>query len=383
MTTSPLSLPPLRRVRQASLMNYLSLFGSFSTLLCCALPSLMVLFGMGAAVVSMLSVAPWLVSMSKHKIWTFSVAGGLISLSFVMTYLVAPRLRTGEICLEDDPTTCGRVSKFSRMLLWGSAAIWSFGFFMAYLLGGILEWYQMLWFRLLCGLLVLGIGYSLYFFRQRRYAASLKMRFDERLEERSRLARDLHDTLLQTIQGSKLVAENARDNAQEPEARIALQRLSSWLERAVLEHRAVLKSLRSSTTESNHLSEAFRLALEDYGTDFEVTFLVKGTCREMHPIARDEVFRIGYEAMVNACKHSGGRRLIVELTYDQNMVLKIRDDGKGIEPATLQGGKPGHYGLTGMRERAASIGARLTFVSSAAGTSVTLLVPGEAIFKPL
>jgi signal transduction histidine kinase len=71
------------------------------------------------------------------------------------------------------------------------------------------------------------------------------------------------------------------------------------------------------------------------------------------------------------------------LVYDQNMLLKIRDDGKGIEPATLQAGKPGHYGLTGMRERAASIGARITFVSSAGGTTVTLLVPGEAIFKPL
>jgi mercuric ion transport protein len=73
MTTSPLSLPPMRRVRQASLMNYLSLFGSFSTLVCCALPSLLVLFGMGAAVVSMLTVAPWLVTMSRHKIWTFSI----------------------------------------------------------------------------------------------------------------------------------------------------------------------------------------------------------------------------------------------------------------------------------------------------------------------
>jgi signal transduction histidine kinase len=382
MTTSPLSLPPMKRVRQASLMNYLSLFGSFSTLVCCALPSLLVLFGMGAAVISMLTVAPWLVTMSRHKIWTFSIAGWLISLSFIMTYWVVPRLKVGEICIEDDPTTCGKVSKFSRMLLWGSAAIWSFGFFMAYILGGILDWYQLLWFRLLCGLLVLGIGYALYLLRQRRYAASIKMRFDERLEERSRLARDLHDTLLQTIQGSKLVAENARDNVQEPAARIALQHLSSWLERAVVEHRAVLKSLRSSTTEGNHLSEAFRIALEDYGADIEVTFLVSGASREMHPVARDEVFRIGYEAMVNACKHSQAKRLTVELVYDRNMLLRIKDDGKGIEPEILETGKSGHYGLIGMRERAARIGARITFVSSARGTTVTLVVPGEAIFKP-
>jgi signal transduction histidine kinase len=197
-----------------------------------------------------------------------------------------------------------------------------------------------------------------------------------------RLARDLHDTLLQTIQGSKLVAENARDNVQEPAARIALQHLSSWLERAVVEHRAVLKSLRSSITEGNHLSEAFRIALENYGADIEVTFLVSGASREMHPIARDEVYRIGYEAMVNACKHSQAKRLTVELIYDQNMLLRITDDGKGIEPEILETGKSGHYGLIGMRERAARIGARITFVSSARGTTVTLVVLGEAIFEP-
>jgi len=207
-------------------MNYLSLFGSFSTLICCALPSLLVLLGMGATVASLLSSAPWLVTMSRNKFWTFTLAGGLISLSFVMTYWVAPRLQVGQICIEDDPTTCGRVSKFSRMLLWGSAAIWSFGFFMAYLLGAVLDWYDAGWFRLLCGLLVLVIGYSLYLLRLRQYAASMRMRFDERLEERTRLARDLHDTLLQTIQGSKLFVDSAKENVQEPGARVTLQRLS-------------------------------------------------------------------------------------------------------------------------------------------------------------
>jgi mercuric ion transport protein len=88
---------------------------------------------------SLLSAAPWLVSLSGHKIWTFSIAGALIAMSFVMTYVIAPRLRTGEICDADDPTTCGEVSKISRVILWGSAIIWSCGFFVAYLLGPILE----------------------------------------------------------------------------------------------------------------------------------------------------------------------------------------------------------------------------------------------------
>jgi mercuric ion transport protein len=136
--TAPV-ITPERRARRAALLNYFSLFSSFSTLICCALPSVLVLLGMGTAVASMLSAAPWLVSLSRHKIWTFSIAGTLIAASFVMTYVVGPRLRDGEVCEADDPTTCGEVSKLSRVILWGSALIWSGGFFVAYLLGPILE----------------------------------------------------------------------------------------------------------------------------------------------------------------------------------------------------------------------------------------------------
>jgi len=127
------------RARRAALLNYFSLFSSFSTLICCALPSVLVLLGMGTAVASLLSAAPWLVSLSRHKIWTFSIAGTLIAGSFVMSYIVAPRLQGGAVCAADDPTTCGEVSKLSKVVLWGSALIWSGGFFVAYLLGPILE----------------------------------------------------------------------------------------------------------------------------------------------------------------------------------------------------------------------------------------------------
>jgi mercuric ion transport protein len=139
MTMTTNSVAPVQRARRAALLNYFSLFSSFSTLICCALPSVLVLLGMGTTVASLLSAAPWLVSLSRHKIWTFSIAGVLIAMSFVMTYLVAPRLRQGEVCDADDPTTCVEVSKVSRVILWGSAIIWSCGFFVAYLLGPILE----------------------------------------------------------------------------------------------------------------------------------------------------------------------------------------------------------------------------------------------------
>ncbi len=139
MTMPANSISPVQRARRAALLNYFSLFSSFSTLICCALPSVLVLLGMGTTVASLLSAAPWLVSLSRHKIWTFSIAGVLIAMSFAMTYLVAPHLRPGEVCDADDPTTCGEVSKVSRVILWGSAIIWSCGFFVAYLLGPILE----------------------------------------------------------------------------------------------------------------------------------------------------------------------------------------------------------------------------------------------------
>jgi mercuric ion transport protein len=140
MTTAPVTLAPERRARRAALLNYFSLFSSFSTLICCALPSILVLLGMGTTVASLLSAAPWLVGFSKHKVWTFSIAGTMIALSFLMTYVIAPRLRGGDACEADDPTTCGEVSKLSRVVLWGSAIIWSGGFFVAYLLGPILAY---------------------------------------------------------------------------------------------------------------------------------------------------------------------------------------------------------------------------------------------------
>ena len=139
MTMTGSSQVPTLRAKRVALLNYFSLFSSFSTLICCALPSVLVLLGMGTTVASLLSAAPWLVCLSRHKIWTFGIAGALTAMSFVMTYLIAPRLRHGEACEADDPTACGEVSKISRVILWGSAIIWSCGFIVAYLLGPILE----------------------------------------------------------------------------------------------------------------------------------------------------------------------------------------------------------------------------------------------------
>jgi hypothetical protein len=119
-------------------MSYFSLFTSLSTLLCCALPSLLVLFGFGASVASMLSVMPWLVTLSRHKGWVFVVSGLLIMLSFAQMYVIAPQLKTtAEICAPDD-LACARSTRIGKLVMWIAAVIYLIGFSTAYLLGPIL-----------------------------------------------------------------------------------------------------------------------------------------------------------------------------------------------------------------------------------------------------
>jgi signal transduction histidine kinase len=113
-----------------------------------------------------------------------------------------------------------------------------------------------------------------------------------------------------------------------------------------------------------------------------VTFSVIGDAREMHPIVRDEIYRIGYEAIRNACTHSGASRLQVELRCADDLALRVLDNGTGIDAAIADRGKDGHFGLQGMRERAARIGGKLTLVSSSnSGTEISLIVPGGIIFR--
>lgn len=130
------------RLRADGVLGYFSLFTSFSTLLCCALPSLFVLVGLGATVASVVSAAPWLITLSRHKVWTFSIAGLLISANFFYVYLVAGRLRSrNESCPVDGPSACKTASRMSRWVLWTSAGIYAIGFFSAYLLGPLLRYF--------------------------------------------------------------------------------------------------------------------------------------------------------------------------------------------------------------------------------------------------
>lgn len=127
---------------RGALLNYLSLFTSFGTLLCCALPSLLVLLGLGVTVASFLSAVPWLVTLSHHKNVVFLVSGILIGGNFVYTYVLAPKLRTeGAACPVDAPEACEEATTFSRAVLWISAGLYCIGLFSAYLLGPLLMHY--------------------------------------------------------------------------------------------------------------------------------------------------------------------------------------------------------------------------------------------------
>jgi len=246
-------------------------------------------------------------------------------------------------------------------------------------------WFQTIWFRALCAIVVFLIVWTLYRMRVRQVAKAMAVRFDDRLAERTRIAREFHDTLLQTIQGSKLVADSALKQSSDPvRMHGAMEQLSAWLGRATEEGRAALNSLRTSTTQTNDLVEAFQRSIEECRIQsvMQASFSVAGEVSEMHPIVRDEVFRIGYEAIRNACAHSQASRLQVELTYAEDLILRVRDNGIGIDPAIVGEGKEGHFGLQGMQERAGRIMSKLTVdTSTASGTEIKLVVPGSIIYR--
>ena len=244
-------------------------------------------------------------------------------------------------------------------------------------------WYQTKLFKALCVVVMIWLTSMLYLFRMNRYAKSMKVRFDERLSERTRLARELHDTLLQTIQGSKLVADGIEEYLDDPpRAKQSLVKLSQWLSQAMDEGRAALESLRNAAS-SGELSEALRHTADECAPSSMRVFLtVTGNVCPLHPVARDEVYSIAFEAIRNACVHSNGSAMTIAVSYGRDLKIQIDDNGRGFDPDLIQTGKPGHFGITGMKERASKIGARLMLRTSVKdGTKFSLIVPGHVIFR--
>jgi signal transduction histidine kinase/ligand-binding sensor domain-containing protein len=251
-------------------------------------------------------------------------------------------------------------------------------------------YYQTRWFQAAIAggvFALLWVGYAL---RIRQVARQFTRTMDARVGERARIARELHDTLLQSFHGLLLRFQTALYLLPDRPAE-AKETLAGAIDRAaqaITEGRDAVQGLRSSTLEQNDLAEAIsalgaELAADGSGLRPAVHVAVEGETRELHPILRDEIYKIAAEALRNAFRHAHAGRVEVEIRYDtEQFRLRVRDDGKGIDPAVLaKQGLEGHYGLRGMPERAALIGGKLAVWSEVgAGTEVELRLPARLAY---
>jgi signal transduction histidine kinase len=251
-------------------------------------------------------------------------------------------------------------------------------------------WYQTSWFYALCAATVLAIVWLIYQLRVRQLAHQFNLALEARVGERTRIARELHDTLLQDFQallprlqaGIYQLPEGASD------ARKTLETAVDQASEAITEGRDAVQGLRTSTVEKNDLALAIRtlgeeLAAAENDSPIPFQVLVEGSPRNLHPIIRDEVYRLGAEALRNAFRHAAARNVEVEIRYEANSFrLRVRDDGKGIDSNLLRGdGRQGHYGLPGMRERAKVVGGKLAIWSEInSGTEIELVLPASRAY---
>lgn len=246
--------------------------------------------------------------------------------------------------------------------------------------------WQTWWFRF-AGVLAIGLT-MLFLYRLRLHQLTQRMdlRFEERLAERTRIAQDLHDTLLQGFLSASMQLHVAAEQIPTASpAKPLVGRVLELMRQIIEEGRTTLRGLRSTTGGSRDLAESFSGIQGELASgesiDYRVT--VEGPSRPLHPVIRDEIYHIGREALVNAFRHSGAATIEVELEYGlKQLRVLVRDDGRGIDPQVLRSGREGHWGIPGMRERAEEIGARLRLWSRPrGGTEVELSIPGQIAYE--
>lgn len=247
--------------------------------------------------------------------------------------------------------------------------------------------YQTSWFLAVCVLYAAGMLWMLYLIRVRQVADRIQGRLEERLGERERIARELHDTLVQSIQGLILRFQAVAEKipATDP-LRAMMEKTLDRADQVLIEGRDRVRNLRMSGEIARELPQAFVLAGEEFAQDNPAEFkvVVEGAVRELHPLVRDESYWIGHEALANSFQHAQANRIEIELTYERKELrLRFRDDGCGIDSEILQaGGRQGHWGMPGMRERARKIGARLvTWSRPGAGTEVEVKIPASLAYR--
>ena len=253
-------------------------------------------------------------------------------------------------------------------------------------------YYQTLWFRLGCVAAFLALLWALYQIRLRQVRRQFAMGLEARVGERLRIARELHDTLLQSFQGAVYQFQAARKLLQR-DADNAMQVVDEAIhtaEEGITEGRAAIRDLRPESAVQRSLPELLNATgreladphdLKEHAPDYRV--IVEGRQQDLSSMLQDEIYRIAREVIRNAFTHAAASHIEVEVRYDENHLrLRIRDDGKGMDPEILKSGEvSGHWGIPGMRERAQRIGARLDFWSEAgAGTEVQLAVPAAMAY---
>lgn len=248
--------------------------------------------------------------------------------------------------------------------------------------------YQTRWFTALCVVVMCGLLWFLYMLRLKELGIHIRSRLHERHLERERIARELHDTLLQSIQGLILRFQAVAERL--PPGHPSREAMEGALDRAdlvLVEGRNRVLDLRASSTSGDDLSDAFAKVAVDLAVDHPVAFRIvtEGAVQPLDPIVRDELFRIGREALVNAYQHADAQSIDVEIVHARDELrLRFMDDGRGIDTTVLDGGgRPGHWGLSGMRERAERIEATLQIRSrQGSGTEVEVRMPAGAAYRP-
>jgi ligand-binding sensor domain-containing protein/signal transduction histidine kinase len=248
-------------------------------------------------------------------------------------------------------------------------------------------YWQTWWFRL-SAVVVVALAMLLFFrLRVLRLTHQMNMRFEERLAERTRIAQELHDTLLQGFLSASMQLHVADDHlASESPAKPFVGRVLDLMGRVIDEGRNAVRGLRLPDQQSQSLEQAFSGIQQELEISRASGFRVfaEGEERRLRPAIRETVYRIGREAVINAFRHAHAGKIEVELRYAaSHLRLLVRDNGVGIDQQVVRAGRDGHWGLSGMRERADEIGARLRVLSSpAAGTEVELSVPSRIAFEP-